>query len=115
MPIITYGKEYWGPTIGEGTKKTGIEDPLKVFVPSIAPSDLIIYSGKVIKDWKGSFLSGSLVLTHLNRVAYSDNKIGIETRYFEKEAERIRSLCETKDGNLYLGVDIGEIWQVLPN
>jgi glucose/arabinose dehydrogenase len=111
-PVITHGKEYWGPSIGEKSK-SGMQEALKYYVPSIAPSDLIIYSGKIFKDWKGSFISGSLVLTHLNVVSFSGGEVGEEKRFFEKEMERVRSLCETKDGQLYLGVDSGEIWQVI--
>ena len=37
-PVISYGKEYWGPiAVGEGTHKEGMEQPVKYYVPSIAP------------------------------------------------------------------------------
>ena len=37
-PVISYGKEYWGPVqVGEGTEKEGMEQPVKFYVPSIAP------------------------------------------------------------------------------
>ena len=40
--IISYGKEYWGPfQVGEGTHKDGMEQPIKQYTPSIAPSSLI--------------------------------------------------------------------------
>ena len=40
-------KEYWGPSsVGEATEKPGMEPAVKVYVPSIAPSDLIVYRGK---------------------------------------------------------------------
>ncbi|MDE0519013.1 MAG: PQQ-dependent sugar dehydrogenase [Bdellovibrionales bacterium] len=67
-PVITYGREYWGPKIGEGTRKKGMEQPVKYYTPSIAPSGLLIYSGKKFKKWKHHFFSGALVLKHLNRI-----------------------------------------------
>ncbi len=67
-PVITYGKEYWGPKIGEGKVKKGMEQPVYHYTPSIAPSGLLIYSGKKFPHWKNSFFSGALVLRHLNRL-----------------------------------------------
>ncbi len=40
-PVITYGENYGGGKIGEGlTSKTGMEQPLHYWVPSIAPSGM---------------------------------------------------------------------------
>jgi len=40
-PVISYGKEYWAPiSVGEGTEKEGMEQPVKVYIPSIAPASL---------------------------------------------------------------------------
>ncbi|HEY7655926.1 MAG TPA: PQQ-dependent sugar dehydrogenase, partial [Burkholderiales bacterium] len=44
-PVITYGREYSGPAIGEGTAKAGMEQPVHYWVPSIAPSGLAFHSG----------------------------------------------------------------------
>ena len=45
-PVISYGKEYWGPlAVGEGTHRKGMEQPVKVYIPSIAPGSLLMYSG----------------------------------------------------------------------
>ena len=34
-PVISYGKEYWGPfDVGEGTHREGMEQPVKVYTPS---------------------------------------------------------------------------------
>jgi len=41
-PVISYGKEYWGPfRVGEGTHKINMEQPIKYYVPSIAPGSLL--------------------------------------------------------------------------
>src|SRR5512139_2360510 len=49
-PVITYGAEYWGPKIGEGTAKPGMEQPLYYWDPVIAPSGLLFYTGDAIPD-----------------------------------------------------------------
>lgn len=112
-PIITYGREYYGPKIGEGTSKPGMEQPLKQFTPSIAPSSLMIYSGKVFKSWAGDFFSGALVLTHLNRVKFDKNLKPVEEeRLLEKLEERIRDVVEGPDGLIYFSTDSGKIFRL---
>lgn len=109
-PIVTHGREYWGPSIGEGSSKAGMEPPLKFFVPSIAPSSLMIYSGKIFKKWKGDFFSGALALTHLNRIVFDKNwKPTKEERFLESLGERIRDVKESPDGQIYLATDSGKI------
>jgi glucose/arabinose dehydrogenase len=44
-PVITYGVDYSGAKIGEGTKKPGLEQPVYYWDPSIAPSGMAFYTG----------------------------------------------------------------------
>ena len=55
-PVITYGVDYSGARIGEGTAKPGMEQPVYYGDPVIAPSGMIFYTGDVFPDWKGSIL-----------------------------------------------------------
>jgi glucose/arabinose dehydrogenase len=112
-PVITHGKEYWGPKIGDGVEKEGVEKAIKTFIPSIAPSSLVIYSGKHFKAWKNNALSGALVLTHLNRIVFDQNNKEIkEERFLEKLEQRIRNVLEMPDGKLLLGTDKGELLEL---
>lgn len=115
-PVISYGKEYWGPfDVGEATKKEGMEQPFKYYVPSIAPSSLIVYQGKAFPEWRGNLFAGALVLTHLNRIKLdaSGNELK-EERLLEELGERIRSLEESEQGWLYLSTDSGKILRIVP-
>ncbi len=109
-PVITYGREYYGPKIGT-TQKDGLEQPVYHFTPSIAPSGLIIYKGSKHPQWKGSFFSGSLVLTHLNRLYQSDGKYK-EERFFKDMGARIRTVSEDDSGNIYFSTDNGTIFRI---
>ena len=116
-PLISHGKEYWGPlSVGEGTSRPGYEDPRKVYIPSIAPGSLIRYRGDAFPGWRGSLFSGALALTHLNRVEVSANgEIGDEERILEDLGERIRAIAEGPDGLLYLTTDSGMLLRLRPD
>ncbi len=107
-PIITYGREYWGPSIGS-KEKAGLEQAKKYFVPSIAPGSLMIYSGKKYPDLKGRFFLGALVLQHLNIV---DIKSGEETRLFKDMNLRVRNVAESPAGDIFFSTDSGQIFRL---
>ncbi len=115
-PIVSHGKEYWGPfAVGESTSKLGMEDPRKVYIPSIAPSGLMRYSGKVFKQWQDNLFTGALKLAHLNRVVLDKNNQGVEEhRLFEELGQRIRNVIEGPDGLIYFTTDSGELYRVQP-
>ncbi|MDB2405413.1 PQQ-dependent sugar dehydrogenase [Arcobacteraceae bacterium] len=113
---ISYGKEYSSnKAVGIGTHKKGMEQPIKVYIPSIAPSSLIVYSGKVFKQWKGNLFSGALVLRHLNRIVVDkDSKAIDEERLLKNLDERIRNVVEGPNGWLYISTDSGRILRLKP-
>ena len=115
-PVISHGKEYWGPvSIGEGTSKAGMEQPLKVYIPSIAPGSLIVYTGDAFPQWRGNLFAGALKLEHLNRVTLSRTGRPVdEERLLEDFDERIRALLESVEGWIYLSTDSGKILRLKP-
>jgi len=115
-PIISYGKEYWGPfAVGEGTERKGMEQPIKQYTPSIAPGSLLVYSGKKFPNWQGNLFSGALKLRHLNRVVLNkEGKAISEERLLENLNERIRALVEAPNGWIYFSTDSGKIYQIKP-
>lgn len=105
-PVVTFGREYHGPKIGEGVSKPGVEPPHYQYTPSIGPSGLGIYDGAAIPSWKGKFLVGALALRHLN---VFDPVARSEERFLAKEAERMREVRIGPAGEVYLGTDSGKI------
>ena len=89
-PIISYGKEYWNDSaVGESTAKEGMQQPIKYYIPSIAPSSLMVYNGDLFKKYKGNIFSGALKLTHLNRIVLDkSNNVIKEERLLENLNER---------------------------
>ena len=113
-PVITYGREYWGPKIGEGTHKKGMIQPFYQFTPSIAPSGLTFYTGNRLKQWKGVLFSGALKLRHLNALFIKGNKVVKEKRLLVDRNERIRDVIQGPDELLYLSTDSGKILRLVP-
>lgn len=109
-PKVSHGKEYMLPLmVGEAKSLPGMINPYKVYIPSIAPSDLILYNGTYHPALKNSLLSGALALTHLNQVRLNDKK---EIRHFKEKKLRIRALTQSSEGQLYIGADDGVIYKV---
>lgn len=115
-PVISYGKEYWAPLdVGEGTHKEGMDQPVKVYVPSIATSSLIQYRGNLFSGWKGKLLVGALKQQHLNVVSLdSKGKASDEEKLLRSLNARIRNVIEAADGSLFIATDAGAIYRITP-
>jgi len=105
-PVITYGAEYvTGFSIGEGTHKTGMEQPIHYWVPSIAPSGMAFYTGEHFRNWQGDLFVGSLKFRLLVRLRLDGDKVVHEERLLEDELGRIRDVRQGPDGLIYLLTD----------
>jgi glucose/arabinose dehydrogenase len=115
-PVITYGVDYSGAKIGEGTAKPGMEQPVYYWDPVIAPSGMAFYTGDAFPDWQGSLFIGSLRPGLLVRLTLADGRVTREERYLDDLGERIRDVRQGPDGLLYLLTDSsdGRILRVLP-
>ena len=115
-PVITYGRDYSGARIGEGTAKAGMEQPVYYWDPVIAPSGMTFYTGDAIPGWKGSLLIGSMTPGALVRLEMSDGRVTKEERYLGELGERIRDVKQGPDGFVYLVTDsgMGRVLRVKP-
>jgi glucose/arabinose dehydrogenase len=106
-PVITYGVDYSGLRIGEGTAREGLEQPVYFWDPVIAPSGMVFYTGDAFPGWKGSVLVGSL-RGALVRLELEGGKVVREERYREDGlGERIRDVRQGPDGLVYVVTDEG--------
>ncbi len=105
-PVITYGENYGGGKLGEGTAKAGMEQPLHYWVPSIAPSGMAFLTSTRYGDsWKGSLFVGSLKFGTLHRLEVAQGKVQREEKLLQGNGERIRDVRQGPDGLLYLLTD----------
>ncbi|MGD2161065.1 MAG: PQQ-dependent sugar dehydrogenase [Gammaproteobacteria bacterium] len=115
-PVISYGKEYWGPlAVGEGTHREGMEQPVKQYTPSIAPGSLLLYSGNAFPAWGGDLFAGALKLRHINRVTLNEKGEAVaEERLLTNLDERIRALAAGPRGWIWFSTDSGRIYVIRP-
>jgi glucose/arabinose dehydrogenase len=115
-PVIGYGIDYSGATIHEAAAKDGMEQPVKYWVPSIAPSGMAFYNGKLFPKWSGSLFTGALAGKMLVRLSLNGNSVTGEERLLQNLYERIRDVRQGPDGALWLLTDnsAGRILRVSP-
>lgn len=116
-PVITYGENYGGGKIGEGTHKEGMEQPNYKWVPSIATAGFIFYTGDKFPQWKNNILLTSLKDKTFVRLVIDGEKIIKEERLFAKELDqRLRHVVQGPDGLIYIVTDESKakIYQLSP-
>lgn len=115
-PVIGYGIDYSGAKIHQGTAKPGFEQPVKWWVPSIAPSGMLFYTASLFPKWTGSLFTGALAGRMLVRLSLEGDTITGEERLLQNLNERIRDVRQGPDGALWLLTDssTGRILRVAP-
>ena len=116
-PVIGYGIDYSGAKIHDSTSRDGMEQPVKYWVPSIAPSGMAFYNGKLFPKWSGSLFTGALRGAMLVRLTLNGNTVTSEERLLQDLKERIRDVRQGPDGALWLLTDssAGRILRVAPS
>jgi glucose/arabinose dehydrogenase len=104
-PVIAYGKHYSGAKIGLGTAAQGMEQPIYVWDPSIAPSGMAFVTSDRYPQWKGQLLVGALAGEIVSRLTLDGARIATEERMLNNLQERIRDVRQAPDGFIYLLTD----------
>jgi len=107
-PVITYGREYSGAKITDLTSKPGMEQPVHYWVPSIATSGLLFYTGNLFPEWRGNAFVGGMKTGTIARLELDGEKVVKEERVLEGKVDgRVRDLEQGPDGAIYLLVGDG--------
>ncbi len=104
-PIITYGEEYGGGKIGEGTHKEGMEQPLSHFSPSLGTGGIDFYFAETYPGWEPSLIVAGLRLSLIARLALEGDGLGRQTRLLANFGMRIRDVQVGPDGLIYALAD----------
>lgn len=103
-PLVSYGKNYDGVAVSSNPSASGITEPLKYWVPSIAPSGMAVITSDQFKSWKGNLLTGSLKFNYVSRAVLEGNKITKDEKILEGIG-RVRNVKQGPDGNIYVSVE----------
>jgi glucose/arabinose dehydrogenase len=111
-PKVTFGRNYDGTRLSEAPVAEGVEQPTIVWLPSIGPSGLTVYTGDRLPAWKGNLFVGSVRRGEvprtggLERIVLNDNlgELRRETLLTELH-QRIRDVRQGPDGLLYVLTD----------
>jgi aldose sugar dehydrogenase len=104
-PVIGYGVNYKsGARIHEATHREDMEQPAHVWVPSIAASGLMIYTGDRFPEWRGNLFVGGLAGEQLARLTLDGRRVVNEETLVQRQG-RIRDVRQGPDGLIYLAID----------
>ncbi len=99
-PIVSEGDHYDGKKIPNHDTHPEFEAPKTAWVPTIAPSGLIFYSGKMFPAWQGSAFVGGLASQALIRVSFDGDSAKEAERFLM--GARIREVEQGPDGAIYV-------------
>ena len=105
-PLVSYGVEYSGRTISESPTAPGIEPPVHYWVPSIATSGMLFYTGDAFPHWRGNVFVGGLRSKLVARLELDGDEVVHEERLLSGVVrDRVRDLEQGPDGLIYLLTD----------
>lgn len=104
-PRASYGSHYSGAEIPDAHEASGFAAPVFHWNPSVSPSGMLFYTGKLFAEWQGDLFVGALNGMALVRLDMQNGKPVKEERLLQELKERIRDVREAPDGSIYLIVD----------
>ena len=111
-PTWTYGRNYDGTRMSQMPISDGIEQPLVLWVPSIAPTGITVYTGDKIPAWRGNLFVGSARIGEIPRTGGLERVVLNESlgdmrreRLLGNLHQRIRDVRQGPDGLLYVITD----------
>lgn len=132
--IIRAGRDYGWPNISWGTQydarradgrknvpvgnglhsMKGVEEPIYFWVPSIAPSGMMFYTGDLFPEWKGNVFVGALAGQHVARLVLNGERVVAEESLLTDFKQRIRDVRQGPDGAVYLLTGGGGLVKLTP-
>lgn len=103
-PVVSHGREYWGPRISRDTAAPNIAEPAHVWVPSVSPSGIAFYDGAAFPGWQRSLFVAALNTPGLVRLTTEGDRVTGEERLLWGQA-RLRNVVVGPDGRVYLLTD----------
>jgi len=111
-PTYSFGREYDGSDATELPFGPGTEEPAVVWLPSIAPSGLMFYTGDAFPQWQGNMFVGSARWGEINgtgslqRVVFNEDFGELRREALLADLhQRVRDVKQGPDGLIYVLTD----------
>ena len=108
-PIIGAGRFYLGPRVSINSYREDMDPPVAFWVPAIAPSGLVFYTGDKFPQWKNNLFVGGMRQGevprsgHLERFDFNDKWEELHREGLLRDLQqRIRDVRQSPDGYLYV-------------
>jgi aldose sugar dehydrogenase len=104
-PVVGFGVNYGsGTTIHAGTMREDVEPPAHFWVPSIATSGLMHYTGDRFPAWHGNVFVGGLAGEQMARLTL-DGDVVVSEETLLQGLGRVRDVREGPDGFIYVALE----------
>ena len=112
-PVVSYGRAYSGDLTGDTSgpltpdhNAPDMEPPFLFWVPSIAPSGFLYYTGERFESWKGNLFVGGMRGTVLQRIVLNAKGQPVTREPMLTDLkQRIRDIRQGPDGLIYALTD----------
>ena len=122
--LIERGKNYGWPNVAGFCNTTteqafcatnNIVEPLIAWTPTIAPAGLTYYNSTYIPQFRNSLLLALLKDSKLMQLKLNDDQTKIEstTNFFMREFGRLRAVCQSPDGKIYICTSNGSADKII--
>ena len=74
------------------TSRQDVEEPIYYWVPSIAPSGMMFYTGDLFPEWKGNLFIGAMAGQHLVRLVLNGERVVAEEQLLAEQKQRVREV-----------------------
>lgn len=101
---VQAGKNYGWPVVSHEKSAPGMESPLIVFTPAVAPASGIFYRGSVFPQFTNAFLFGGLAGEGMYVVRFVEGDVTKVSEYERPagiDVGRVREVVEGPDGFVY--------------
>jgi glucose/arabinose dehydrogenase len=99
--VVEKGKNYGWPIIHHEQVREGLEAPILVYTPAMAPASAMFYRDSAFPQWRGNLFFGALKGESIVRVELDGRRVVTQERLLERQYGRIREVAAGPDGAIY--------------
>jgi len=105
-PLASHGQDACGQhTNGGASSYPGTIQPIYYWDPTIAPSGIAFYNGKLVPEWQDNLFVAHLAGGHVSRLVLKNDRVVGEERFLLSQNQRLRDVQMGPDGAIWALTD----------